>query len=158
MDDAARQMFWAGYLAARKEQFHKEQEIILGQEFRSDRNFWLEVTEREWAVVSERLSTGADVSPAVQELLGAEFFAPDITVVSQQTFDLDSGDTLPLYNYEDFVLLANQGIFREIDFILDRERRWQPKVEKLLARHGYERVDVIWRGGGSYLRFVRKTE
>jgi len=46
----------------------------------------------------------------------------------------------------------------EVIFILDRERRWQPKVEKLLARHGYERVDVIWRGGGSYLRFVRKTE
>lgn len=90
--------------------------------------------------------------------MGAEFFAPDITVVSQQTFDLDSGDTLPLYNYEDFVLLANQGIFREIDFILDRERRWQSKVEKLLARHGYERVDVIWKGGGSYLRFVRKTK
>ncbi len=53
-------------------------------------------------------------------------------------------------------MLANQGIFRETDFILDRERRWQPKVEQLLARHGYERVDVIWRGGGSYLRFVIK--
>ena len=106
------------------------------------------------------MSTGADVSETVQETIGLDFFEGKIVVVSSQTFQLDDEDPdsiiLPLYSYEDFVMLANQGIFRETDFILDRERRWQPKVEQLLARHGYERVDVIWRGGGSYLRFVIK--
>jgi len=160
MDEDTRSIFWEGYLAARREQFLKEQEVLLGNEFRSNPEFWLEVAEKEWAVVSQRLSTGADVSPAVQELMGADFFEAQIVVVSSQEFVLDESDpdslVLPLYSYEDFVLLANQGIFRESDFILDRERRWQPKVEQLLARHGYERVDVIWRGGGSYLRFVIK--
>jgi len=158
MDEDSRQIFWAGYLAARREQFLKEQEVMLGNEFRSNPDFWLEVAEKEWAVVRTRLESGADVSTAVQDVMGADFFTADTTVVTQQTFELDSGETLPLYQYEDFVLLANQGIFRETDFILDRERRWQPKVEELLARHGYERVDVLWKGGGSYLRFVRKTE
>ena len=160
MDADNRQIFWSGYLAARREQFLKEQQVLLGNEFRSNPEFWLEVAEKEWAVVEERLSTGADVSPTVQEVMGSDFFEGQIVVVSSQTFQLDEEDpdslVLPLYSYEDFVMLANQGIFRETDFILDRERRWQPKVEQLLARHGYERVGVIWRGGGSYLRFVSK--
>jgi hypothetical protein len=160
MDSESRQIFWDGYLAARREHFFKEQQVLLGNEFRSNPTFWLEVAEKEWAVVKERLSTGADVSETVQETIGLDFFEGKIVVVSSQTFQLDDEDPdsiiLPLYSYEDFVMLANQGIFRETDFILDRERRWQPKVEQLLARHGYERVDVIWRGGGSYLRFVIK--
>ncbi len=160
MDEESRIIFWDGYLAARREQFLKEQQVLLGNEFRSNPEFWLEVAEKEWAVVKERLSTGADVSSSIQEIMGEDFFNNQIVVVSTQTFALDEEDPdseiLPLYSYEDFVMLANQGIFRETDFILDRERRWQPKVEQLLARHGYERVDVIWRGGGSYLRFVIK--
>ncbi len=160
MDEESRIIFWDGYLAARREQFLKEQQVLLGNEFRSNPEFWLEVAEKEWAVVKERLSTGADVSLSIQEIMGEDFFNNKIIVVSNQTFALDEEDPdseiLPLYSYEDFVMLANQGIFRETDFILDRERRWQPKVEQLLARHGYERVDVIWRGGGSYLRFVIK--
>ncbi len=160
MDEESRIIFWDGYLAARREQFLKEQQVLLGNEFRSNPEFWLEVAEKEWAVVKERLSTGADVSLSIQEIMGEDFFNNKIIVVSNQTFALDEEDPdseiLPLYSYEDFVMLANQGIFRETDFILDRERRWQPKVEQLLARHGYERVDVIWRGGGSYRRFVIK--
>ena len=160
MDSESRQIFWEGYLAARREQFLKDQQVLLGNEFRSNPDFWLEVASKEWAVVKERLSTGADVSEEVQETMGLDFFEGKIVVVSTQKFQLNEEDPdsiiLPLYSYEDFVMLANQGIFRETDFILDRERRWQPKVEQLLARHGYERVDVIWRGGGSYLRFIIK--
>ena len=51
MDSESRQIFWDGYLAARREHFLKEQQVLLGNEFRSNPTFWLEVAEKEWAVV-----------------------------------------------------------------------------------------------------------
>jgi hypothetical protein len=154
--------FWAGYLAARKERFHSEKTIIIGAEYKSAKSYWDEIIDEEWLIMKSRLDTGFDVGKAAKTELGLDFFQPnledEIHVPAVAQFTLENGDTLPLYCYEDFVLLSNQGIFREIDFILDRERRWQPKVEELLGEHGFQRVDVIWEGGVSYLRFCKRTE
>jgi len=154
--------FWQGYLAARKERFTMEKINLIGAEYNSNPNYWKDIIEQEWLIMKSRLDTGFSVGDDAKIALGLDFFQPNledeihVPVVAQYT--LESGDKLPLYKYEDFVMLSNQGIFRETDFLLDRERRWQPKVEELLETYGYQRVDVIWEGGGSYLRFCKRTE
>ncbi len=153
--------FWEGYLAARKERFHKEKTIIIGAEYKSSKHYWDEIIEQEWLIMKSRLDTGFDVGKGAKTQLGLDFFQPnldEIHVAETADFKMPSGDILPLYCYEDFILLSNQGIFRETDFVLDRERRWQPKVEELLGEHGFQRVDVIWGGGVSYLRFCKRSE
>ena len=159
MDDES---YWKGYLAARKERFRNEKAIIIGAEYKSAKKYWDEIIDQEWAIFESRLETGFDVGIDAKTQLGLDFFQPnpdEIRAVHPTAqYTLESGDKLPLYCYEDFVMLSNQGIFRETDFILDRERRWQPKVEELLAKYGFQRVDVIWGGGVSYLRFCKRTE
>ncbi len=153
--------YWQGYLAARKERFRKEKAALIGAEYKSSIKYWDEIIDQEWAIMKSRLDTGFEVSNAVKADLGLDFFQPnldEIRVPETAEFTMPNGDKLPLYCYEDFVLLSNQGIFRETDFILDRERRWQPKVEALLGEHGFQRVDVIWGGGVSYLRFCKRSE
>ena len=153
--------FWEGYLVARKERFATEKKVLIGPEYNANPKYWDEIIEQEWNIMKSRLSTGFDVSDEVRTILGLDFFQPNLDEIvspTVSTFTTPSGDVLPLYVYEDFVLLSNQGIFRETDFILDREKRWQPKVEKLCAKYGFERVDVIWEGGVSYLRFCKRSE
>ena len=151
--------FWKGYLMARRERFAQEKRALIGGEYNSNTNYWDSMIEQEWLIFKDRLSTGFDVSKDVKAQLGLDYFTLDeIHSPVSGTYTLESGETLPFYAYEDYVMLSNQGIFREEDFILDRERRWQPKVEKLLAKSGYQRVDVIWDGGVSYLRFCKRTD
>tara|TARA_B100000745_G_scaffold232775_1_gene156598 strand:- start:625 stop:1101 length:477 start_codon:yes stop_codon:yes gene_type:complete len=153
--------YWQGYLAARKERFVKEKAIIIGTEYKSSKKYWDEIINGEWIIFESRLGTGFDVGTDAKSQLGLDFFQPnldEIHVPETADFTMPNGDKLPLYCYEDFILLSNQGIFRETDFVLDRERRWQPKVEDLLGEHGFQRVDVIWEGGVSYLRFCKRTE
>jgi len=153
--------YWQGYLAARYERFGNEKKILIGPEYNSNPTYWDDIILQEWNIMKSRLQTGFDISPIIKAELGLDFFQPNLDEIRQTEvaqFTLPSGEELPLYLYEDFVLLSNQGIFRETDFILDRERRWQPKVEELLGEHGFQRVDVIWEGGVSYLRFCKRTE
>ena len=144
---------------ARRERFAQEKRALIGGEYNSNTKYWDSMIEQEWEIFKARLATGFDISKEVKAQLGLDFFTLDeIHTPASGTYTLESGETLPFYAYEDYVMLSNQGIFREEDFILDRERRWQPKVEKLLAKSGYERVDVIWDGGVSYLRFCKRTD
>jgi hypothetical protein len=150
--------YWAGYLAARFERFSTEKKQLIGSEYNSNPTYWNEIIEQEWAIMKSRLETGFDISETIKAVLGLDFFQPNLDEIRQTEvaqFTLPSGEELPLYLYEDFVLLSNQGIFRETDFILDRERRWQPKVEELCGKYGFQRVDVFWEGGVSYLRFCK---
>ncbi len=143
---------------ARRERFAQEKRALIGGEYNSNTKYWDSMIEQEWEIFKARLATGFDISKEVKAQLGLDFFTLDeIHTPASGTYTLESGETLPFYAYEDYVMLSNQGIFREEDFILDRERRWQPKVEKLLAKSGYQRVDVIWDGGVSYLRFCKRT-
>ena len=50
---------------------------------------------------------------------------------------------LTIYTFEDFLMLSNQGIFRESIFILDPQSRWKRKVSKLLTEYGYETVQSL---------------
>ncbi len=144
---------------ARRERFAQEKRALIGGEYNSNTNYWDGMIEQEWLIFKDRLATGFDISNEVKAQLGLDYFTLDeIHAPISGTYTLESGETLPFYAYEDYVMLSNQGIFREEDFILDRERRWQPKVEKLLAKSGYQRVDVIWDGGVSYLRFCKRTD
>ena len=144
---------------ARRERFAQEKRALIGGEYNSNTKYWDSMIEQEWEIFKARLATGFDISKEVKAQLGLDFFTLDeIHTPASGTYTLESGETLPFYAYEDYVMLSNQGIFREEDFILDRERRWQPKVEKLLAKSGYQRVDVIWDGGVSYLRFCKRTD
>jgi hypothetical protein len=152
--------YWAGYLAARFERFGVEKKALIGAEYNSNATYWNDIILQEWNIMKSRLQTGFDISETIKTELGLDFFQPNLDEIHQTEvaqFILPSGEELPLYSYEDFVLLSNQGIFRETDFILDRERRWQPKVEELCGKHGFQRVDVFWEGGVSYLRFCKSN-
>ena len=103
--------FWQGYLAARQERFHKEKTIIIGSEYKSAKSYWDEIIEGEWLIMKSRLETGFDVGKQAKAQLGLDFFQPnldEIHVPVTADFKMPSGDILPLYCYEDFVLLSNQ--------------------------------------------------
>ena len=100
--------FWQGYLAARKERFTMEKIGLIGAEYNSNPDYWKDIIEQEWLIMKSRLDTGFDVGEDAQIVLGLDFFQPNledeihVPVVAQYT--MESGDKLPLYKYEDFVM------------------------------------------------------
>ena len=53
------------------------------------------------------------------------------------------GVELTLYSFDDFSLLHNQGIFRELKFIIDRKGRWTKNVITEMETYGYTHIKTI---------------
>jgi len=64
---------------------------------------------------------------------------------------------LTIYTFEDFLMLSNQGIFRDNDFILDPQSKWKRKVAKTMADYGYEKMENLTIRGEKYY-VISKTE
>jgi hypothetical protein len=112
----------------------------LGAEYDSQKQRWDAIIEREWLIFSETLRGGDDVSIAIRQQMGDDFFTRQLT---EDLIDYDfekfqvGRQTLTLYHIEDFIMLANQGIFRDVVFLIDKGRRWEKKVLKGLEEYGY---------------------
>jgi hypothetical protein len=59
-------------------------------------------------------------------------------------------ETLRIYTYEDFIMLSNQGIFRDETFIIDPQRKWKKKVRESIIEYGYSHIEIIQILGGVY--------
>ena len=112
----------------------------MGAEYDSQKQRWDAIIEREWLIFSETLRGGDDVSIVIRQQMGDDFFTRQLT---EDPIDYDfekfqvGRQTLTLYHIEDFIMLANQGIFRDVVFLIDKGRRWEKKVLKGLEEYGY---------------------
>ena len=48
--------------------------------------------------------------------------------------------TLKIFTIHDFVMLSNQGIFRETKFLIDKQRKWEKKTIEEVELHGYTHI------------------
>ncbi len=57
---------------------------------------------------------------------------------------------LKIYTFEDFLMLSNQGIFREDYFILDPQSKWKRKISESLSAYGFENTQSLIMEGEKY--------
>ena len=145
---------WNSYVLSRREAFFAERKAIIGREYDSNKRSWDSIIETEWMVMEERLNGGLGVEREMESLMGIGFFKnhqelldeiKDITSHLEQTEVVlkDERKILTIYTFEDFLMLSNQGIFRDDMFILDPQSRWKRKVSKTLQEYGYTQVQTL---------------
>ena len=145
--ESDKEVLWNEYLAGRREQYWASRRNTLGAEYDTQKQRWDAIIEREWLIFSETLRGGDDVSIAIRQQMGDDFFTRQLT---EDPIDYDfekfqvGRQTLTLYHIEDFIMLANQGIFRDVVFLIDKGRRWEKKVLKGLIENYSIRIKVDW--------------
>ena len=120
-------------------------------EYDADRQRWDAIIEREWEMMAERLSAGIGVEDPIKQQMGEDFFErklmeqlEDVHQVASEFHEIEYKEKLyPFVYYEDFIMLAQQGIFRLEEFALDKGRKWEKKVRELLASYDYEIIGYI---------------
>ena len=74
--------------------------------------------------------------------MGEDFFLRQLESIEPMDYDFEkfqvAGRTLTLYTIEDFTMLFNQGIFRDVAFLLDKGRRWEKKAVALMKDYGFQ--------------------
>ena len=124
---------WAEYLITRKIQYMQSYRQTIGREYEANSRHWDSMAERDWKVIEENLKSGFGVAEAVKRQLGEDFFERQLAnmeiniVDSEQEMVNYESTSIPIYTHSDFVMLSNQGIFRETIFAIDKERRWEKK-------------------------------
>tara|TARA_R110002167_G_scaffold77460_1_gene215048 strand:+ start:1281 stop:1841 length:561 start_codon:yes stop_codon:yes gene_type:complete len=145
---------WDSYILSRREAFVSERRTIIGREYDSNRRSWDSIINTEWMVMEERLNGGVGVEREMEAIMGIGFFQNHqflLNEIKEITSHLETTEItiqnerkiLTIYTFEDFLMLSNQGIFRESIFILDPQSRWKRKVSKLLTEYGYETVQSL---------------
>ena len=132
--EATPEEIWTEYLISRKIQYMQSYRQTIGREYEANSRHWDSLAERDWQVIEENLQSGFGVAEAVKRQLGEDFFERqlanmEINIVDseQDTVEWES-ELIPIYTHSDFVMLSNQGIFRENLFAVDKERRWEKKT------------------------------
>jgi hypothetical protein len=139
-DSPQNEAIWQEYLTARREQYWLSRRTTLGAEYDMQKQRWDAIIEQEWQVFQQTLRTGSGVEAAIRQQMGEDFFLRNL---EESPIDYDfekfqvGGQTLTLYHIEDFIMLANQGIFRDVRFLIDKGRRWEKKVGKSLGEYGF---------------------
>ena len=152
---------WNSYILSRREAFFAERKAVIGREYDSNKRSWDSIIETEWMVMEERLNGGLGVEREMESLMGVGFFKnhqelldeiKEITSHLEQTEVVlkDERKMLTIYTFEDFLMLSNQGIFREEMFILDPQSRWKRKVANTLKEYGYDKVQTLMIEEGKY--------
>lgn len=150
---------WETYILARRQTYLFERQSILGSEYYSDSLQWDTILDREWMVMEERLNSGIGLDEDIIEEFGEDFFEAKEDLfkeMEEMTNSLDSeyigeSEKLIIYTFEDFLMLSNQGIFRDNIFILDPQRMWRKKVEGVLKSYGYTNIERMQIKGVNYL-------
>ncbi len=150
---------WNAYILARRQAYLFERQSVLGLEYYSNPLQWDTILDREWRVMEERLNSGIGLDEDILKEFGEDFFkAKDylFSEMEEMTESLDSeyigeSEKLLIYTFEDFLMLSNQGIFRDNIFILDPQRKWRKKVEDIVTSYGYNKIERIQIKGVNYL-------
>tara|TARA_R110000824_G_scaffold31661_5_gene102754 strand:- start:1559 stop:2116 length:558 start_codon:yes stop_codon:yes gene_type:complete len=149
---------WEQYILARRQSYFNERQRQLGNEYFGDVGQWDIIFEREWTVLEERLNSGIGVDESTYNEFSDNFFEMKKELLSEldeMTEEMDSesieNQTLTIYTFEDFVMLSNQGIFRDNIFILDPQRKWRKKVEETVKVYGYIHIERMQIRGVNYL-------
>ena len=156
---------WQAYLLARRQSYLSDRQRALGAEYYSSSSHWDVIFEREWMVLEERLRGGVGLDTEVVDKFGLEFFNEDSDLLKELTDltenmdseEIEENKTLTIYTFEDFLMLSNQGIFRDNIFILDPQRKWRKKVEEIIYSYGYAYIERMNIRGENYL-VVSKEE
>jgi len=138
---------WINYLRAQREKFLATRRHGLGTDYFYDTSSWDKVLEQEWQSFQQTLTPITDPSnlPINIEELMESIPTPEIIVKLQVGEDI-----LDLYYFEDFQMLANQGIFRERHFLIDKGRKWEKKAIELVTQYGYQHIGYY----KEYLEFM----
>jgi hypothetical protein len=150
---------WDAYILARRQAYLFERQKVLGSEYYSNPAQWDNILDREWRVMEERLNSGIGLDKDILEEFGEDFFTAKEDLfkeMEEMTESLDSeyvgeSEKLLIYTFEDFLMLSNQGIFRDNIFILDPQRKWRKKVEDVVSSYGYTNIERIQIKGVNYL-------
>jgi len=111
--------------------FIEQRRRSLGPEYYSNKNFWDRMWEQEWINLEE-----VKTIENLEEIEVIPINHPTIKIL---------GETLTIYSYSDFNMLHNQGIFRELEFIIDHTGKWKKNVVKELNDYGYSLNKVYQR-------------
>jgi len=146
---------WREYLAARREQYWASRRATLGAEYDANRQKWDSIIEREWSTFKQTLQEGHNISTTIKAQMGEDFFLRKLEVQDPMDFDFEkfqvAGRTLTLYTIEDFTMLSNQGIFRDVCFLLDKGRRWEKKALEIMAEYGFQHTGYHKTEGDTFL-------
>jgi len=154
---------WSSYILSRRERHSQERRQIIGWEYDSNKRSWDAIISREWMVIEERLRGGVGVEPDMKHYFGERFFKHEselINEIMQMTSHLASTTVklgqiqkeLKIYTFEDFLMLSNQGIFRDRHFIIDPQSKWKRKIAKTVKDYGYEqKQSLILEGEKHYV-------
>ncbi len=163
--DFVRLSEWDAYILARRQAYLFERQKVLGSEYYSNPTQWDNILDREWRVMEERLNSGIGLDKDIIEEFGEDFFTAKedlFNEMEEMTESLDSeyvgeSEKLLIYTFEDFLMLSNQGIFRDNIFILDPQRKWRKKVEDVVSSYGYTNIERIQIKGVNYLVVSKET-
>ena len=159
MTEVTPEEVWATYLINRKTDYLISYRQDIGIECNSNAAWWDSLAEREWLVIQERLSAGFGVTQAMKQQLGEDFFERKLleehTIVDTEFVEYDIGGEIhKLYTISDFLMLSNQGIFRDTSFLIDKERKWEKKTIKQVEEYGYIHAGFYPTNEAAYIIFV----
>ena len=146
---------WQALLLAKKQSYVLSRINSLGYEYYNDTRQWDVIIDREWNILENRYNSGLGLEEEIIESFGKDFFTKkkeledEMDLIASEMEQRDYGsEQLTVYTYEDFLLLSNQGIFRDEVFIVDPQRKWKSKVIEHLKDYGYnhfEKIDIQGR-------------
>tara|TARA_R110001592_G_scaffold59420_5_gene180359 strand:- start:2093 stop:2665 length:573 start_codon:yes stop_codon:yes gene_type:complete len=149
---------WQNYLMSSRQSYLMDRGNSLGNEYFSSKQEWDIIFEREWAIVEERMNVGIGVDSEIISLLGPDFFKNQEQLLDElkatmdlEVYDMGEDNTLTIYTFEDFIMLSNQGIFRDEIFLIDPQRKWKKKVKGILSQYGYDTFEQMLIRGENYL-------
>jgi len=115
---------WQALMLAKKQSYFLSRINSLGYEYYNDTKQWDVLIEREWQVLQDRYNSGLGLEEEILESFGEEFFTRKKELEEEMLDLLDGMEKkeyneaqLTVYTYEDFLLLSNQGIFRDANCI-----------------------------------------
>jgi hypothetical protein len=128
---------WIIYLRAQREKFLANRRQSLGPDYFYDTTSWDVVLEQEWQSFQQTLTPITD--PSARPINIEDLLEPIATPEIIEKLQVGE-DILNLYYFEDFQMLANQGIFRESHFLIDKGRKWEKKAIELVTQYGYQHI------------------
>lgn len=148
---------WSNFIVGERLTYIEGCKRDIGYEYEANRKDWDYLFERDWVLIEERLRSGIGVPKHIRDLIGDEYFKRveivDTNIESMleevETYQKEE-ETLRIYTYEDFIMLSNQGIFRDEIFIIDPQRRWKKKVKESIMDYGFSQIEIIEIAGGVY--------
>jgi hypothetical protein len=141
---------WQALMLAKRQSYILSRINSLGYEYYNDTKQWDNLIDIEWRILEDRYNSGLGLEKEILETFGEDFFTTkqelhdEFLELYENMEKREYGSQqLTVYTYEDFLLLSNQGIFRDTIFIVDPQRKWKTKVIEHLKNYGYDKFDKI---------------